>query len=78
MCALIDWQRALERVNWTKLMQILGGNSINWGERKLIRKLYMYQSVKVRLYQGETKNVKTGIEVDGAFFRALSLTAVSS
>jgi hypothetical protein len=41
-------------------MQILKETGIDWRERTLIRKLYMEQSVKVRLDQGETRSVKTG------------------
>jgi hypothetical protein len=44
----IDWQKAFDRVNWTKLMQILKGTGIDWRERRLISKLYMDQKVKVR------------------------------
>jgi hypothetical protein len=36
---------------------------IDWQERRLISKLYIDQSVKVRLDQGETKSVKTGINI---------------
>jgi len=57
---LIDWQKASDQVNWTKLMQILKGNGIDWHERILISSLYMAQSVKVRLNQGETGSVKIG------------------
>ena len=39
----IDWQKAFDRVNWTKLMQILKGNGIDWRERRLINKLYVVQ-----------------------------------
>jgi len=56
----IDWQKAFDRVNWTKLMQILKETGIDWCERKWINNLYMAQSVKVRLNQGETRIVKTG------------------
>jgi hypothetical protein len=59
----IDWQKAFECVNWTKLMQILKGTGINWHERRLIRKLYMNQSIKLRLGQGKKTSVKTGREV---------------
>ena len=45
----IDWQKAFDRVNWTKLMQILKRIGIDWRERSLISKLYMEQKVKVRL-----------------------------
>jgi hypothetical protein len=48
LCAcLMDWQKAFDRVNWTKLMQILKGIGIDWRERRLISKLYMEQSVKI-------------------------------
>jgi hypothetical protein len=61
LCAcFIDWKKAFDHVNWIKLMQILKGNGIDWRERRLISKLYMEQSVKVRLDQGGTRSVKIG------------------
>ena len=42
----IDWQKAFDHVNWTKLVQILKGIGIDWRERRLISKLYMEQKVK--------------------------------
>jgi len=59
----IDWQKAFERVKWTKLMQILMRTGIDWCERILISKLYMDQRVKVRLDRGETRSVQIGREV---------------
>ena len=59
----IDWQKALDRVKWTKLMQILKVAGIDWRERRLISNLYMAQSVKVQLNQGETRSVKSGAGV---------------
>jgi len=56
----IDWQKAFDRVNWTKLMQILKEISIDWRERRLISNLYMALSVKVRLNRGKTRSVKIG------------------
>jgi len=57
-CAcFVDWQKAFDRVNWTKLMQILKETGIDWRERRLISKLYMDQSVKIRLDQGETRRL---------------------
>jgi hypothetical protein len=58
--SFIDWQKAFDRVNWTKLMQILKGIGIDWRERRLISILYMEQSVKIRMDQGETRCVKSG------------------
>jgi hypothetical protein len=61
LCAcFIDRQKALDRVNSTKLMQILKGIGIDWRDRRLISKLYMEQSVKIRLDQGDTRSVKIG------------------
>jgi len=42
----IDWQKASDRVNWTRLMQILKGNGIDWRERRLISNFYMARGVK--------------------------------
>jgi len=56
----IDWQNGFERVNWTKLMQILKETGIDWRGRRLISNVYMTQSVKVRLNQGEIRSVKIG------------------
>jgi len=56
----IDWQKAFDRVNWTKLMQILKETGIDWRKRRLISNLYMPQSVKVRLNREETRSVKIG------------------
>jgi len=33
----IDWQKAFDRVNWTKLMEIIRRTGIDWPERRLIR-----------------------------------------
>jgi hypothetical protein len=46
LCAcFIDWQKVLDRDNWTKLMQILKGIGIDWHERRLISKLYMEHKI---------------------------------
>jgi hypothetical protein len=41
--SFIDWQKAFDRVNWTKLMQILKEIGIGWHERRLISNLYVAQ-----------------------------------
>ena len=48
-CAcFVEWQKAFDHVNWTKLTQILKVTGINWCERRLISKLYMDQNVKMQ------------------------------
>jgi hypothetical protein len=44
-------------------MQILKGTGIDWHKRRLISKLYMEESVKVRLDQGEMRSSKIGRKV---------------
>ena len=56
----IEWHKSFDRVNWTKLMQILKISGIDWRERRLISKLYMDQRVNVRLGRGETRSVQIG------------------
>jgi hypothetical protein len=56
----IERQAASDRVNWTESMPILKGTDIGWRERRLISKLYIDQSVKLKLDQGQTKRVNTG------------------
>jgi hypothetical protein len=51
-----------DRVNWTKLIQILKGTGIDWRERRLTSNLYIAQSIKVRLKRGEASSVKIGRE----------------
>jgi len=45
--SFIDWRKAFDHVNWTKLTQILNRTGIDWREKRLISKLYMDQRVKV-------------------------------
>ena len=61
MCVcFIEWQKAFDRVNWTKLMQILKRIGVDWRERRLFSKLYMEQKFKVRLDRGEIRSVQIG------------------
>jgi len=53
-------QKASDRVNWTELMQILSGISMNWRERRFISKQYEEQSVHLRLEPGKKTSVKIG------------------
>ena len=59
LACFIDWQKAFDRAKWAKLKQILKETDVDWRER-LISKLYVDQSVKVRLGRGETRSVQIG------------------
>jgi hypothetical protein len=61
---ITDWQKAFDHVNWAKLMQILKGTGIDWHKRRLISKLCMDQSSKIRLDHRETRSVKIGRVID--------------
>jgi hypothetical protein len=73
LCLLyrLDWQKAFDGINCTKLINILKETDTDRREIKLISKLYMDQSVKVRMAQGETRNVKT---VGGSWTKMLFVT----
>jgi hypothetical protein len=55
----IDWQKASDRVKWSKLMQILGETGKNWCEGRWINKLYIGQGVKFRLDGAEARGAET-------------------
>jgi len=60
----IDWHKAFDHTNWTKLMQILKRTGIDWCERRLISKLYMDQRVKVQLDRGRQEVCRLEEELD--------------
>src|SRR6266576_2691197 len=47
MC-FIDMEKAFDRVNWRKLLEILKIKKVDWRDRRLIEKLYREQEVMVR------------------------------
>ena len=48
MC-LVDYEKAFDRVVWTKLMEILRNIGVDWKDRRLIIALYMGQNAVVRV-----------------------------
>ena len=48
----IDWQKAFDCVNWTKLMQILKRTGIDWRERRLISKFTWIRGLKYDWTEG--------------------------
>jgi hypothetical protein len=75
----INWQKAFDSVNWTKLLQILKETGINRCEKIFIIIMKMDQSVKVRVDQGVTRSVKMEDELDkAAICRQFSSTYTAS
>jgi Reverse transcriptase (RNA-dependent DNA polymerase). len=59
MClCFIDWQKAFDRVDWIKLLEVLRNIGVSWSKRRLIRNLYMGQRVKLHLNPGEADSIK--------------------
>jgi len=51
----VDFEKAFDRVNWVKLMQILKNLEVDWKDRRMIQKLYIEQSAVIRIGGGESK-----------------------
>lgn len=45
------WQKAFDKVNWNKSIELVMTIGVDWRNRKLIRNLYMKHKVKHRLNQ---------------------------
>ena len=45
----VDFEKAFDRVDWTKLLQILKGLGVDWRDRRLIANLYLNQKSVVNL-----------------------------
>ena len=58
----IDWQKAFDGVNWTKLMQILKRTGTDW--RDLMSKFYMDQRVKYDWTEGRQEVCRLEEELD--------------
>src|SRR6267154_6536918 len=45
----VDFEKALDRVNWVKMFEILKSLHIDWRDRRLLQDLYMRQEAVVRV-----------------------------
>jgi len=51
----VDFEKAFDRVKWTKLMKILEDIKVDWRDRRLIQDLYMRQEAVIRIANEETE-----------------------
>ena len=51
----IDWQKAFDRVNWNKLMQILKRTGIDWRDRRLLANCTWIRGLKYDWTEGDKK-----------------------
>jgi hypothetical protein len=45
----VDFEKAFDRVDWVKMMDILKKIGVDWRDRRMIRNLYMGQTATVRI-----------------------------
>ena len=64
----IDFEKAFDRVQWRKLFSILKAINVDWRDRRLIRNLYMKQTIRVRVAEGESEPGKVGRGVKTRMF----------
>ena len=57
---MIDIEEAFDRVNWTKLMDIIKDIGVDWRDRRLVTNLYMNQTVTMRINNEESDTVIVG------------------
>ena len=56
----MDFEKAFDRVKWTKLFEVLKKIGVNWRDRRLIMNLYMQQTAVVRTENGDSEPGEIG------------------
>ena len=51
----VDFEKAIDRVNWVKMFEILKDLHVDWKDRRLLKDLYMNQEAVIRVADGESK-----------------------
>jgi len=67
---LVDYEKAFDRVNWVKMMEILLDIGVDWRDRRLIWNLYRNQTAYVKI--GE--NLSKGCEIRRGVRQGCSLS----
>jgi hypothetical protein len=47
----VDFEKAFDRIDWVKMLQILKSIGVDWKDRRLIRNLYLRQKAVVKIMQ---------------------------
>lgn len=50
----VDYEKAFDRVNWEKLLEVLRTIGVDWRDRRIVRSLYMDQVISMRVADGES------------------------
>ena len=56
----VDFEKAFDRVRWTKLMDILEKIGVDWRDRRLICNLYINQEAIIRVGNGDSRPATIG------------------
>lgn len=47
----VDFEKAFDRVDWVKMLEILKNVGVDWKDRRLIRNLYMHEKAVIKVMQ---------------------------
>ena len=56
----MDYEKAFDRVIWTRLMEVLSAIYVDWKDRRLLASLYMAQTASVRVGDGVSEPAVIG------------------
>ena len=51
----VDFEKAFDRVNWVKMMEVLKSLDVDWRDRRMIYQLYMKQEAVIRIADGDSE-----------------------
>ena len=56
----VDFEKAFDRINWVKMLEILKKIGVDWRDRRLIKNLYMNQTSVVKIQQEFSEESEIG------------------
>ena len=51
----VDFEKAFDRVNWVKMMEVLKSLDVDWRDRRMIYQLYIKQEAVIRIADGDSE-----------------------